>query len=404
MPYVYLASSFIELLKDMFNTIFEDVLSPVLESVFNTLVNLLGDLFWRLFSDILLDGFIILLKLVNFVESMFNLFSGLASVTVQTESGTAKTSLLSYMFQLNGISKAFAVISVIAALLAFLFSMYSTGKSMGDLPFDDNAAPITTVLKNGMKSAVTFLIIPFLSIFLLQLSSATLNQVIITFQSQTYANAAMDDVLFLTAAQEAAGSDQIIEEYSSGHKYQNRDDVKEDFNIDEIDYLLGYISCLLVLLILMASCLSFIRRLFELLLLYLISPFFAATIALDGGSRFRRWRDLFIAKFFSGFGSIFAMKLYLLVSPVLMGDAIVFSGNSTTDQCIKIFLVIGGAWAVYKGQNSFLQILSPEAGQEAMESTGAMAAMAFGGARGVAASLSGAGRALRGSYRNARRR
>ena len=174
MPYVYLASSFIELLKDMFNTIFEDVLSPVLESVFNTLVNLLGDLIWRLFSDILLDGFIILLKLVNFVESMFNLFSGLASVTVQTESGTAKTSLLSYMFQLNGISKAFAVISVIAALLAFLFSMYSTGKSMGDLPFDDNAAPSTTVLKNGMRSAVTFLIIPFLSIFLLQLSSATL--------------------------------------------------------------------------------------------------------------------------------------------------------------------------------------------------------------------------------------
>ncbi|MDO5785529.1 MAG: hypothetical protein Q4P20_10760 [Eubacteriales bacterium] len=395
MPYIYLASSFTDLLKDIIGGIFRDVLSPVLESVFNTLIALLGDLLWRMLGDIMLDGFIILLKLVNFLDSMFKLFSGLAVVTVDNGSQqTQSMSFLSYLFQLNGLSKAFAVISVLAAILAFLFSMYATGKSMADMPFDSNTAPISRVLQNGLKSAVTFLIIPFLSIFLLQLSSAMLDQVIITFQSGQQQSVGMDDVLFIMAAQEAADNERIAAEYSSGHRYQDASDVKDDFDTGEIDYLLGYTSAILVLLILLAACLSFIRRMFELLLLYLISPFFAATIALDGGSRFKQWRDLFIGKFFSGFGSVFAMELYLIVAPSITGSSIVFSGDGTIDRCIKIFMAIGGAWAVYKGQNTFLQILNPEAEGASAEATGVMTAMAFGGVRRAASGAAGMGRAM----------
>lgn len=390
MPYVYLASSFTDLLKDIFYTIFEEVLSPVLRSVFNVILELLGDYIWGLFSDILLDGLIILLKLVAFLENMFSVFSGLATVSVsEAGGGKSQTSLQSFLFQMDGLSRAFAVISLMAAILAFMFSMYATGKAMADLPFEDRQAPISAVLKNGLKSAITFLIIPVMSLFLLELSGAVLDQVVITFQSayQTE-NSGMDDVLFITAAQEAAKKDTDLEDFGQGHKYQNRDTVKKYFNIEDIDYVIGYISCLLMLLILLGACLSFIRRLFELLILYLISPFFAATIALDGGSRFRHWKDLFIAKFFSGFGAIFAMKIYLMAAPLITGDSLVFSSNSSIDSCIKIFLVIGGAWAVYKGQNTFLEILSPEAAGAVNQSITAITAMA-----------SGVGKAKRGNRR-----
>ncbi len=390
MPYVYLASSFTDLLKDIFYTIFEEVLSPVLRSVFNVILELLGDYIWGLFSDILLDGLIILLKLVAFLENMFSVFSGLATVSVsEAGGGKSQTSLLSFLFQMDGLSRAFAVISLMAAILAFMFSMYATGKAMADLPFEDRQAPISAVLKNGLKSAITFLIIPVMSLFLLELSGAVLDQVVITFQSayQTE-NSGMDDVLFITAAQEAAKKDTDLEDFGQGHKYQNRDTVKKYFNIEDIDYVIGYISCLLMLLILLGACLSFIRRLFELLILYLISPFFAATIALDGGSRFRHWKDLFIAKFFSGFGAIFAMKIYLMAAPLITGDSLVFSSNSSIDSCIKIFLVIGGAWAVYKGQNTFLEILSPEAAGAVNQSITAITAM-----------VSGVGKAKRGNRR-----
>lgn len=397
MQYVYLASSFTEMLQEILSAIFNEVLSPVLRSVFNALVALLGDYLWEIFCDILLDGLIVLLKLVAFLEQMFNLFSGLAYISVHSADGqTTKTSLLNYVFQLNGLGKAFAVISVIAAGCAFFFAIYSTGKAMADLPFEDKQAPISAVLKNGLKSALMFLLIPMMSLFLLNMSGAVLTQVIMVFQTaDTYADQSMDDILFMTAAQDAEKSADAGSMYE-GHQYQNRDKVKDKFNIADINYVLGYVSSILLILILLNASISFVQRLFELLILYLVSPFFAATIAMDGGSRFKYWRELFIAKFFAGFGSIFAIRLYLMVSPVFMSGDLVFSADTAVDGCIKLFLVIGGAFAVFKGQNTFLQILNPEAASTAATPATAIASFALGRVRGAVGGIGGKIRSGRG--------
>lgn len=403
MPYVYLG--FVELLQNIFSTIFNEVLSPVISSVFNVLVKLLSDYLWEIFSDIFMDGFVILLKAVNFLESMFSLFSGLADVKYRGET----TSLISYLFTLNGISKALGVMTVMAAAVAFLFALYFTGKSMADAPFESQSSPISNVLKNGFKSAVTFMMVPFLCTALLQLSSAVLNQTIISFDyasgkssGESVSQAGFDNVLFVTAAQGAAKSETRLKKYNSGSNYADRDQVKADFNMGDVDYLLGYASSIMVIIIMAGACLSFIRRLFDLLILYLISPFFAATIALDGGARFSKWRDLFVAKFFSGFGSIFAMKIYLLVVPMFTSGKLVFSGDGTVDSCIKLFLAIGGAWAVFKGQSIILQVLNPEAAATEQQSSGVMAAIITGGVGRAAGGAVKMGKAAKAGYSKGR--
>ena len=382
----YVSLSFLETLQGIFKDIFQEVLSPVLQTVFREIVDLIGDQIWSLFSDIFLDGFLILLKAVNFLDSMFSLFSGLSVIRYNNK----KMTLLTYFFQLDGISKALVYMTVLGAIMAFMFSIYSTGKIMADAPFDDRAKPISTVLKNGFKSMITFMIVPFLCVFILELSSALLNQIIYTFQvsSGTSGKAGMDDALFITAVHGAEKNSSALIEFASGHKYQNLSNIKKNFDISKINYLIGYVSSLLVILILATACLTFIRRVFELLLLYLVSPFFSASIALDGGAKFAKWREVFIAKFFAGFGSIFIIKLYLLIVPFLMGNTIKYSGESSKDICIKLFLVIGGAWAVFKGQNTFLSILSPDTAAAASQSSAAIMAMATGGARGVRSAAS----------------
>lgn len=382
----FVSLSFLDTLQGIFKDIFQEVLSPVLETVFRDIVNLIGEQIWSLFSDIFLDGFLILLKAVNFLDSMFSLFSGLSVIRYNNK----KMTFLAYFFQLEGISRVLVYMTVLGAILAFLFSMYSTGKIMADAPFDDRAKPISTVLKNGFKSMITFMIVPFMCVFILELSSAILSQIIYTFQvaSNTSGKAGMDDALFITAVQGAEKNSSALIDFAYGHKYQNLDSVKKNFDIRKINYLIGYVSSLLVILILAASCLTFIRRVFELLLLYLVSPFFSASIALDGGAKFAKWREVFIAKFFAGFGAIFILKLYLLIVPFLMGNTIQYSGEASKDMCMKLFFVIGGAWAVYKGQTTFLAILSPDTAAAASQSSAAIMAMATGGARGIQSTAS----------------
>ena len=142
-----------------------------------------------------------------------------------------------------------------------------------------------------------------------------------------------------------------------------------------------------------ADIFLFIRRIFELLILYLVSPLFACTMPLDDGAAFSKWQNLFIAKFFSGFGSVFTMKLYLVLVPIIVGSGIQMHSNPTVDALLKLFVVMGGAWAAFKSQHLFLQIMNPEAAAAAQEST----AMLVGATVAAASAVASGGTTLAGS-------
>lgn len=371
---VYLG--FLESLQSILQEIFDTILTPVLEKVFGVLVDLIGGLLWELLSAILLDLLIILLKIVNFINSMFKLFSGLAVLVYKPTN--QEYQLLSYLFQMNWISKALAYMTCIAAVLAFIFAIYATGKSISDGIMGEGSRPISKIIESGIKSTVTFIVIPFFCILILQFSMKVMDQIVITFQYAQGPTGGMevDDVLFLSAAESAAKNDDVLKKYKTTtgaiHAYQNRNQVDNDFMIEKIDFITGYISTIFIIVVLLGACLSFIRRCFDLLMLYLVSPFFAATIPLDGGKRFAKWRDMFVGNFFSGFGSIFAMKIYLILIPMFTNSSLVFSSNNSVNTCVKLFLIMGGTWAVYKGQNNVLKLISPEAARNAEQNAGAM--------------------------------
>ena len=381
---VYLGFS--ESLQSILQKIFDVVLTPVLQKVFGVLVDLIGGLLWEMLSSMMLDLFIILLKIVNFIDSMFKLFSGLAVLVYKPTN--QEYQLLSYLFQMNWISKALAYMTCIAAVLAFIFAIYATGKSISDGVMGDDSRPISKILENGIKSTVTFIVIPFFCILILQFSMKVMDQIVITFQYAQGPTGGMevDDVLFISAAEPAAKNSSVLTKYKTAagagaiHAYQNRDQVGKDFKVDQIDFITGYISTIFIIIILLGACLSFIRRCFDLLMLYLISPFFAATIPLDGGKRFSKWRDMFVGNFFSGFGSIFAMKIYLILIPMFTNSSLVFSTNSSVNTCVKLFLIMGGTWAVYKGRNNVLELINPEVAKNAEQNAGSMVGYAALGA------------------------
>ncbi len=226
--------------------------------------------------------------------------------------------------------------------------------------------------------------------FFLHLASVVTIQVNSAFYSATGGvNTSVGNILFLTASMNADRKtmpnrdpfedldlfrtiegrnprfdDAVRRPYLVGNQlYKNLDRVKADFYPTEFDYVTGFVSAIVVLFILTGAVLYFIRRLFEILLLYLVAPLFASTIPADDGMLFKKWREVFIAKFFSGFGIIFSMKYFLMLIPMIGGSELVlYSGTSNAyiiNNILKVFLIIGGAWAIYKSQHLILQIISP---------------------------------------------
>ena len=274
--------------------------------------------------------------------------------------------LLEYFFRVEPVQKAFLTITFVAVAISFLTTIIAVTRSISDMALE-NKTPLSTVFRQGLQAAVSFMLIPIVCLFMLQM----VTQVTVVINSSMvnqHADTTMSDVLFISAAGMGAKSDEIEENYSYGQKYENAEQVKKDFDITKFDYVLAFASSILVTLLMLCSILQFIQRIIMVLLLYLVSPFFVAYIPLDGGAKFKEWREMFVAQMISAFGPIIAMKIYFLIVPMLVGGGMSYGVNSYTEACIKLFIVIGGAFAVYKSRLLLISVVNPMAAGSMAES------------------------------------
>lgn len=411
MELTILANSFIDTLSQLFYSLLSDVFVPILTEILNIFMDYVIMVIYAVWSEFLLGIFTVLCGLVDFVENIFNVFAGISPVQV----GSQTTYLLDAFFQMKEVTRAFTFITVLAVAISFMFTIFKTAKSISDMALEDKN-PISKVLGDGMKAAITFMLIPFLCIFLLQAASIVTSQAIASFNAAQGGGASIGTIVFLSASLDAdkattkqrngltgvmegdldgrnpAINDDIRRPYLEGRKkYQDLITVKKDFYAANFNFVQGYASGILLLFILAGASLVFIRRLFEILLLYIVSPLFVSTIPLDDGIIFSKWRELFVAKFFSGFGVIFSMRYYLLLVPAIANNRLCLyrmdlPNAVMINNILKMFLIIGGAWAVYKSQHLIMQILNPEAAA-ADEQAGALIQGMIVGSATTAASM-----------------
>ena len=386
MQVVYL-SGFLQMLQNILGALFDAILAPVIRDVFNILIRNIGILIQDILSGFLLKIWIICLKLVDFLEQIFDIFSGVSPVEVKIQDVSKKMSLLEYFFQLNEIKFAFMVITVLAVALAFLATLYAVMKSISEMTFDGKK-PISHVLTQSLKSAVAFLLIPFACLFVLHMAS-TVTTILDANINSEMENQSLGDILFITVAGAGTTNKNVIKEFSAGQKYQDAERVKKNFDITEFNYIQAYASTFLIALIMLVSILQIIQIIFAILLLYVVSPFFVARMPVDDGAKFNRWKEMFVANMLSAFGPILSMKLYFMIIPMAVGGDIIYPVSGTILSCVHLLFIIGGAYAVYKSRLLFVQILDPYSVDSIGASgfIGAMVGAKLGG--GVASMLSG---------------
>ena len=93
------------------------------------------------------------------------------------------------------------------------------------------------------------------------------------------------------------------------------------------NYLIGYIGSYMILSILLKLLIGVICRLYELTVLFVLSPLAVSLMPLDGGDRYKAWRGAFIKRVFSAYGPILGLNLVFMVLTLLQSVTLFPSGG-----------------------------------------------------------------------------
>lgn len=400
----------IEWLSKILNSIFEwllnniviPLLMPVFEFLWNIIIANVADIFYSL----IYGGFCQWLWILDQLQSGFDILIGMKDITYYSESLGRKdqTTLLEYFVNNEIVRNALISITFIALCLSMIFAIYSVMRSTLDFDFEGKR-PVGKVLNAVAKSMIAFLLVPAICIFGISLASIVLKQ---TCTAITGSDASLGKWVMAISSMDAGrgnppapfidqATGQIAEPWASlvggGMDYVS---FGTRIHVSRVDYILGFAALIFMAVIMVICLFTFIKRIFDIMLLYITSPYFVSTIVLDDGEKFRRWRDTFIAKILVGFGSVIGLRIFLMMIPVIMNDQLeIFdsvAGNITGGYIIRLVFILGGMYAVYKSSTLLTGIISSSVAAEENANNALMAGLVGGGAMKGMKALAGAGK------------
>ncbi len=382
----YVSLSFVSWLQEMFNSIINAVLVPVLKTYLYVCAQWMFGIWSAFIYRLLMRCMIILLKIVYIVEQIFDIFACTRGVYVRvgntdqyvattSENATSamdQNSLLDVLFRQDVLTNVMLRITLAAFALCILFTIFAVIRSMGD-SLGENKKPVTHVIRETARACLYFLLTPLVVIMGIKtvgVCTSTIVSFIPANMNGTMANSdtRICDVIFYVSVGDAFRHNK--HNYVSGQNFQEFDQVLKDVDITIVNYPLALIFIILMLLVLITLILQCIIRIFALLVLFIVSPYFVAMIPLDDGQKFKRWREMFVAFAVSTFGPIITMRFYLsLVAFAAVRDKVgehytgfdFGTGNDITEFICLIIFIVGGAYAVWKSQDLIVSAVDPEA-------------------------------------------
>ena len=324
----------------------------ILEELLQGLLELICSLFYGMFSGICL--------LIDFIKTIFYKLCGIETVEIEGEQGD----LLSNLLESDIIKRVFLTIFIIGFILLIMFTIIAIIKSN----YQEKQNWKTVLSKTGQAFFI-MLLIPFtvlVGVMLTNTIISSINQAMNVYPSS--GQGTIGGQFLITIGHDAYKGliDQSTAEamFVSGElNYAKLSVVKQYYDITELNYVIGLLGSLVMLVMFVISAITFVQRIFVIVLLYIISPVSISTIPLDEGNRFKVWKDMLISKILSAYGIILVMNLFFLIIPQVY--QIKFFDNSFQNGVVYILFLIGGSFAVTKASRVISQLTgAPATGGE----------------------------------------
>ena len=336
-------------------------------------------------------------EIIDFIILIFYKLCGLETVSIDGN----EEDLVSNLLWSDIVRQAFWGIFLIGVILLVLFVIIAMIRS--EYQAAERKNKVAIFAKAG-RSFLTFLVIPFVLLAGVMLTNTIMGAIHNSMQpyilEQGQRSLIGGQILVTTGYSAYIGPEElrtgIEKQFITGElNYMDQNVVEMYYNKNGLNYLVGIVGGLCILVMFVFSSLTFIQRIFDIILLYIISPVSISTIPLDDGNRFRLWRDMLIAKVLSAYGIVLTMNLFFMIIPQV--SQIQFFSNTFQNGVVHILFLIGGAFAVSKANLLIAQLCGNQAGGRELAQVLYNIRTGFAFTRGSAAVVGGLiGRAIGG--------
>ncbi len=198
----------------------------------------------------------------------------------------------------------------------------------------------------------------------------------------------IDTIVFLAGTMDCAHNDYynrnagmydaIRADYMNGSKsVYSYDTVKGDFDVYNMGcHFLIIIVGLILIQEFLKIAMNCVSRIFNMVLLYLAFPPFAATMAFDDGAKVKQWTVAFVVQSFSVLGTVISIRLLLLFVPIVFNSNLELFETSIYNMTAKIIFLIAVSYTIEKAGNIITGILADQAGFQSVTAGSAGSAAA----------------------------
>ena len=333
------------------------------------------------FQELILLLFLWFLKVIDGIMEIFSAIAGVTDVTYQGE----RVNIIEFIVGDSTVGTIFWCVFILAVGLTCIFTIVALVKNM-----IANNRNITTIIGKFFLALLGTLVMVVVVILGILISNAILVLVSEIFEignttklSNSIFNACVGDWVNGYSINEINVSTlsvrKIFGDYNTAAfgiwptSWKNNGMV----NPDTFLYLPSMIASIGLMIAMVVAIINLAKRVYEIVLLYIVLPVSMSTIAVDDGARFKIWRETFITKIVLAYGTVFSVNIFILILPFISKMKIPGVSNFANSMFL-IFMIIGGALVIPAGQTLFARLFGQA---DDMHAGGSFLRSAFYGSR-----------------------
>ncbi len=372
------------------------------------------DLIFGVIGTLLYPLFSIVFVVIDILQNLFLQLAGIGDIWVadpnglgnipitSTNGGSATdTGLIFYLLNTPLVKNMFLSILVLAVFLMIVFAV------MAFLKNAYSAKPKTwqEIVGSALKGIINFVFVPVCCLLGVWLGNIVLKAIngatsssgatlmsrklflCCAYDANVYRNglaSGSDGLYNLTAAYDLAlygdlpfeksditesltqqeRADMLDQIYASGAiSVYDQVSVSTGYSLWQINYLTLIVGGVFMAYVLISLAYAMIRRMFILIMLFIISPAMCAMYPLDDGKALGSWRGDFVKQTLSAYGAVAGMNLFFSILPIV--DTIYFTGLGNAgvnfvSSLIQLLMMVCGLFVV----KEFIAMISGYIGAE----------------------------------------
>ena len=314
-----------------------------------------------------------ILQLIDGLILCANMLCGIEPITI---GDNKDTNFLVYIFQNEDVGFAFKIALVLGLIVLVFATIYAIIRNLTKEKPEGTPAQICV---KAAKLLLTFLFIPVCMIALILIG----NEFVKAIYTATAGGSTQLGTYLFTTVGSLDGLNNADKFLDGTFSYTDVETVWSCIDLWDYNHFLVWLLGGIIIFNVITSLMQFIDRIISLVILYIVSPFSVASSILDDGSHFKLWRDQVMIKFFSCYGMVLALNVFVMLSRIVINPEVVFFANSFLNFCMKVMIILGGALGLNRAMALIGNIISAGAGSNEMRDAAQQQAK-FGRALGTA--------------------